>query len=266
MGRTKKTMGKGAVVSCLARMLHPSQIIAQRFPTINKNKRLEKLIVLQKENRKIKKKEYKCVVVQSNEVMDGDNHVELYASLRHFCVVTAGSPINYFNETVMHELGTQNNAPEEQQTDLPPELLHRLETLVLDKNDIALLSCALETNSDNDLAPENIPITTETAECFYAEDWGHHGVCNWRKTGAHNLAAQRVFPIGFRPTLLENFEMLFPKQFIVEDMIPQMNKVARLGVIQYGEFMQWLGLWFLMGTANFGQRIRCQFSLVLHSA
>ena len=44
MVQAKKTMGKGAVVSCLARMLHPSQIIAQQFPTINKNKRLDEII------------------------------------------------------------------------------------------------------------------------------------------------------------------------------------------------------------------------------
>ena len=86
-------------------------------------------------------------------MMDGNNHVELYASPMHFCVVTAELTINYFNETVMPELGTQNNAPEEQQTDLPPELVHRLQMLVLDNNDIPLLSCALENtrNSPSDM-------------------------------------------------------------------------------------------------------------------
>jgi hypothetical protein len=49
-------------------------------------------------------------------------------------------------------------------------------------------------------------------------------------------------------TVLANWELFFPQQFVKDTMIPEMNKLVRLGSIHYGEFLRWIGLWFLMAT------------------
>jgi len=42
--------------------------------------------------------------------------------------------------------------------------------------------------------------------------------------------------------------MLFPKDFVLEVALTEMNKVIIGEPVQYGEFLRWLGLWFLMAT------------------
>jgi Transposase IS4 len=119
---------------------------------------------------------------------------------------------------------------------------------VLDAEDIALISGVVETDNDNDPLPENLPTTPDTSECVYAPVWGHSGLCHRRMAGATNSAPERNFPITSRPTLLDNFELFFPKQFVTDTILPVMNRNAQLGMIQYGEFLRWLGIWFLMAT------------------
>jgi Transposase IS4 len=45
---------------------------------------------------------------------------------------------------------------------------------------------------------------------------------------------------------LDNFELFFPKQFVTYTILPVMNRNAQFGMIQYGEFVRCLGIWFLM--------------------
>ena len=50
-----------------------------------------------------------------------------------------------------------------------------------------------------------------------------------------------------------NFSRFFFKQFIVATIIPQTNiqlEQQRNRPTSYGEFLHWLGLWFLMATIN----------------
>ena len=56
------------------------------------------------------------------------------------------------------------------------------------------------------------------------------------------------FSRNIRPSRLQLFELLFPKFFITDTIIPQINREIKGSLLQYGEYLLWLGLWFLMAT------------------
>ena len=77
-------MGKGALVSCLAKFLHPSKEIEKAFVNRRDNLRLNQLYVLREDIKTVRQKETNCVVLRSDNVMNGDVHIELYAPHKHF--------------------------------------------------------------------------------------------------------------------------------------------------------------------------------------
>jgi Transposase IS4 len=202
------------------------------------------MIVIDHAVEKIGKKEYDCIVVQSDEVMNGDVHVRLYAAKRHFKVDVEGNK-DYFFDAPVEEQIVEN--PEANTILLPSEVA-ALINQPIDEDDIYLLRSLLETDSDNDPAPENLPDNNNNTDCVYSESWGHDGVCQRRKIGSHNKRPTVLFPASMTPSVFDIFELLIPKVFITDTMLPQMNERVELGKVNYGEFMRWLGLWFLMAT------------------
>jgi hypothetical protein len=211
MPKKKKAMGKGAVVSCLARYLHPSQTIDASFVNYHQKRRIFNLIVIDQVIEKVKKRQQECIVVQSDEVMDGDVHIRLHAVKRHFTVEIEGNPDEAFDPVVDEEVEPpgDNNQP------LPAEVAN-------------LVNHLLETDCDNDPAPENDPNNNNnnnnSNECIYNEAWGHDGVCQRRKIGAVNKKPTILFPTSMVPSLFDIFELMLPKSFISEVMLPLMNE------------------------------------------
>jgi hypothetical protein len=140
--------------------------------------------------------------------------------------------------------------------ELPTEVVARINQQFFDDDDLYLLRTLLEVDSDNDPAPENIPPPAETApaatiinnECVYEQEWGHDGICQRRKTNVNNHKPKITFPASFTPTMFDLFESLFPKAYVTEVMLPLMNEKVQLGELLYGEFIRWIGLWFLIAT------------------
>ena len=60
------------------------------------------------------------------------------------------------------------------------------------------------------------------------------------------------FPLGavVKPTKLQLFELLFPKNFIFETILPAINERIEGNTVIYREFLQWLGIWFTMATCQ----------------
>ena len=54
--------------------------------------------------------------------------------------------------------------------------------------------------------------------------------------------------VEVKPTRVQLFEMLFPKEFVQQTILVETNKEIVGEPVQYGEFLRWLGLWFLMAT------------------
>ena len=53
--------------------------------------------------------------------------------------------------------------------------------------------------------------------------------------------------------MLQIFEIFFPVGYVKEVMLPETNKELS-PPLSYGEFLIWLGLWFLLATTHFDSR------------
>lgn len=251
MPRKKKQIGKGAIVSCCLKYLHPSQVISKHFVNYRDNAKLVGSVVLRKEVKQIRRKDVEVIVVQSDEVMNDDTHIEIYAHPKHFLVVTEGNPDYFYNKNDNDQTPTTNEAEEEEVTELPAEVIDRqnLFNLNLTEEDIIALSAVVETDNDNDPAPENVPELAEevAGACIYKDEWGHDGLCYRRmNTTTANYGAERL---GDCLTILDNFELMFPVQYIKDVMLPEIRQQMNTKTpLEYGEFLRFLGLWLLMAT------------------
>jgi hypothetical protein len=120
----KKKMGFGAVVQVKASSVHPSALIRTSFPNKNPNKRLTG-IALRLEERLIRKKTNICVVFQCDEVMNGDEHHDLYANERNFAIITEGAPSAIFADGLYpppEPVAFVNETPTDDNQPLPTEI------------------------------------------------------------------------------------------------------------------------------------------------
>jgi hypothetical protein len=229
MPRIKKTMGRGAVVTILARLLHPRRLIQDTFRNMNKNKRLDGLMVLRLEVKKVGKKNIECVAVQSDEFKSGDTHIELHAATKHYKVVIEGPSEDFFVSEEDNEANTEVVAAQGDDL-LPAAVIERVHLMRLDDEDITALRGQVETDNDNDPLPENIPNANDNnnTECTFADQWGHGGTCYRKMEGIHDVNPKLNVPIDVQPSLVDIFELLFPKQFLVTVMLPEMNEKQNL--------------------------------------
>ena len=174
--------------------------------------------------------------------------------VRRYCKVEpVGPPELIFTEE--ERRGTQeNNAP----IDIPyPELALRIDQLgrSATDNDLAELGAmGVQVDDDNLPAPENIPTRADNNNSIFEEEWGHCGVCPRRLEGGRETKAKIEFSRHVAPTRLQLFELLFPKEYILEVILPETNKSLQGKDVSYGEFLRFLGIWFLMATLQGFQR------------
>ena len=140
---------------------------------------------------------------------------------------------------------------------MPAELVPLMESnapsINMDDADLVCHMVPGMIDDDNQPLPENIPTAIErqnnTPEFF--SSWEHSGSCYWCLEGGRKNNARLSFNSDVQPTIEQLFEMFFFKQFIVATIIPQTNiqlEQQRNRPTSYGEFLRWLGLWFLMAT------------------
>jgi Transposase IS4 len=218
---------------------------------MNNNKRLAVCIVRRLEMKTIRRKEQTCLVVQCDEVMDGDSHIEIYASTRYFKIHMEGPQEGFF----VAEQFTGEVVEDEIQ-ELPVEVTDMFAIgRAIDADDIEALRGAIPIDDDNEPAPENIPtaVPGDNGECSYADAWGHSGICLRRTTMAvDNLP----YFIGLTqsPTLVDYFEFLFPKEYLINVILNRINDNISDGKVSYGEFLRWIGCWYIMATITGPQR------------
>jgi Transposase IS4 len=261
--KKKKTLGKGAVVSCKARFLHPSAEIRSRFPNMNDNKRLENLIVLRKDVRVLNNKPFECIFLQSDEVMNDDNHIELYVkSSKLVSVEVEGSSEFFFVEGCQQgqQQEIENEANPSFTEDIFNTINHRnsFPTATLYDEELAnMLEGDVDIDNDNDPAPENDPDNIEatnqlTPDVVIQRGWGHSGVCYRRIENARDskpvLEGINKNTSDLSQSLVNLFDILFPKQFVEDVILVKASQQTKLGPISYGEFLRFLGVFFLVGT------------------
>jgi Transposase IS4 len=251
MPPTKMSMGRGAMVSCLGKMLHPRKEIIMRFPNMNKHKRFDNMILLREEKRIIAKKEQICYIMQSDDVMNDDEHVEVYACRRYVSIELEGPREGFFTNNIDIEDTERNDDITGEDTPFPEEVVERFHRTGLDDEDIVMLTGLIQVDNDSDPAPENIPReNNNNNECVFADQWGHSGICfrSCQLQPGHNHLPGLSSTLPSHPNLVDVFEQLFPKRFLVDVILVETNKHLKLGSLSYGEFLQWIGLWFLMAT------------------
>jgi hypothetical protein len=170
----KKKMKFGAIVQVKASSVYSSALIRTSFPNKNPNKWLTG-IALCLEEQLIHKKMNICVVFQCDEVMNGNEHHDLYTNKRNFAIITEGAPSAFFIDAFVNETPTNNNQP------LPTKIMN-LQNIgrPLNNDDILTVRDLIPIEDNNKPAPENVPVHSDTAApspCVYAEEWKDSGMC-----------------------------------------------------------------------------------------
>ena len=149
--------------------------------------------------------------------------------------------------------------PQENQENVPSEVTRFFgsETAGMNRDNAALITniCPDMVDNDNQPLPENI--LTEEQEATTADLpqifslWGNGGSCYHCLEGGRKHKARLSFNTDVNPTIEQLFEMFFFKDFILKLILPETNKRIqgdKHRPMTYGEFLRWLGLWFLMAT------------------
>ena len=110
-------------------------------------------------------------------------------------------------------------------------------------------------DDNNQPLPENIPTPAEEGQDApqFFSTWEHSGDCYHCLAGGRKHKAHLSLYTDMKPSIQQLFEMFFFKQYVEEIIIPQTNIhlwKEEHRPISYGEFLHWLGLWFLMATIN----------------
>jgi len=251
------TLGRYAIVSIDLHYVHPSEYIRDKYPNRKTGDRLENCRITGLEEVKVNKRMQLVATFHHDDFKTNDEFIKLYTVKRWAKVVVEG-PRDFFFTSPVNE---QQRAERVQEVEaaavpLPAAVTEAILRGRVDHLDVADLAAVIDIDDDNAPAPENIPtINTGVAEVEY-EDWGHSGICYRRERGPPNMGA-RINGIGpdVVPTYLQLFEILFPVNFVKTVMIPMMNASGELEPeLKYGEFIKWLGLWFLMATTSVQNR------------
>lgn len=84
-------------------------------------------------------------------------------------------------------------------------------------------------------------------ECTYS-NWGHSGICNRRQVGSWNNKSFLKIRLEQKLNRLQLFELMFMKDYVKDIISININKNIEGPRATYGEFLRWLGVWFLMST------------------
>ena len=153
-------MGADALIGIIARFIHPSIHIRNKFPNTISSFRLDNLKVVREETKVVSNKQQECYIFVHPDMVDDDgNKVELYATKRYCKIISEGPPEKLFgrDELVLDEEGSRKE-DEDVDRSMPemfPTILGRGNIL---HEDVSTLRGEVEIDDDNDPAPENVPV------------------------------------------------------------------------------------------------------------
>lgn len=261
MARKKKTMGTGALISVLANRVHPSKYIREKHRNIRNGMRLIDCWVIRREVKKISRKDQEAIVFSHNDYVDDDGTlIELHAVIRFCKILQEGPPAQFFVDNSSDVEDDSRQPLEQGQLEIPREahLATNSRTALADII-VELRNQGFSIDDDNAPAPENVPV--DEGESLISnnsnnvmKEWGHNGLCYRKVTEARDCRAslKKYCTDEVKFSKLQYFEMMIPKQFIVDVMLVSMNQKIQPGAdpISYGEFLKFLGLRFLMATVQ----------------
>jgi hypothetical protein len=111
---------------------------------------LDGLLVIQPEKKYILKKEHLCIIFQSDVVIDGNIHLELFRTLKHYKMDSEGLVENIFHQVVEEERKEEKEDRILAIDKLPTEIFDPIICSILDDEDIVLVRGAIDTDNDID--------------------------------------------------------------------------------------------------------------------
>ena len=243
-------MGVGATIKVIKRFVHPSELIREKYNNPKKGERLEGCLVIGKEEKLVGRRQQTCIVFRHDEF---DNML-LHAVERYCSIVTEGPETGFFVDEfyeTSEETFIESASVENEREDLDTEQMnvHR-QGGEIDILELAMAGLVVE--NDNDPLYENLPTTIEdnaNEECVYS-GWGHSGICARRQ-----VVSQTIMPtIKVQNKNVESFnrvdlfELFFVTEYVKEVILVHVNKNIKGEEVTYGEFLRWLGIWFLIAS------------------
>ena len=275
---THLRLGFSAKVSSLVSRLHPKNFISKAYANYTKTDKAEGLVVVSKGPKSIPWEEkvvvifrhppkgeltedFKCWAIHCfAHVTEEGNEEDLFTSSNDGGSNNSGGVGGaQLNPNTMQN-ATQNNT-EEAQTNktVPAEIVQFFEsnssTLDLGNANLVWQILPGMVDDNNQPLPENIPTPAkegQDAPQFFST-WEHSGDSYHCLAGGHRHKAHLSFNTDMKPTIQQLFEMFSFKPYVEGIIIPQPNiylKEEKHHTVSYGEFLCWLGLWFLMATIN----------------
>ena len=174
MPRSAKTMGRDAIVSVMAKYIHPSEHIRKAYPNANAQLRIDGLLVLRMESKKVSRRNQLCVIFVSQLIKDSSgNNIELYCVKRYARVECKGLS-KFFFDSVNEEVAEEAVENEE----LPINILAiKNRGTVLDDDVGMLCGAGISVDNNNEPVEENIPREGEAVGDVLDNRWGHSGIC-----------------------------------------------------------------------------------------
>ena len=258
MVRGKKTMGKDAVVSVLAKYLHPSKYIRDKWPNNWAHQRVAGLVVVRQEEKVVSRRKQLAIVVHSEQFKEGDEFIELHA-VPHWVRIDEEGPSEYFFGSETTDQPGQTNQQGNPTTNIQDAVDQVSRRGGLTENNIQdLIANGVTVDDDNLPLEENLPSNNNGGSgAVFSDSFGHDGICFRRQAGGQEVDASILnFPPKVRPTHVQLFEHLFPKEYLEDVLLKQTNLSIEGGepTITYGELLRFLGLWFGMATTHFENR------------
>lgn len=245
----KLRWGVGAQIKCATRFLHPSQHIRARHPNPQKGHVTENMVLVRLEEKNVNRKQQLVVVMIHPDYPE----VELYA-VQRYCHITTEGPEDQLYEQPAPNVANNNDEEQQGEQMLPSEVAQMQANLTaISDDDVNIARGLVETDDDNLPAPENQPQAGSAAENIMGE-WSDNGTCPRKMAGARDTNAAINFPFGLTPSLVHLFEMFFMKTFLKDVILSNINTKIKGDVVTYGEFLRWIGMWFLMATIQGPQR------------
>ncbi|KAG7340602.1 transposase IS4 [Nitzschia inconspicua] len=235
------------------RYMRPLKVIQTKHPQIVGTPRIEQLLALRKELKRLNKRLQFFIVFRHDDFPNG----EIYCHER-FCRVEVGSPPGQLFGDIEADEDVEVVEEVEPTDEIPAEVQPHsvgVDDRFLLRND------GFNVDDDRDPALENIPVPGETVND--QQTWGWGGRCHRNVFGATDdmpKLNQLTDSESKLVTILSLFLCLFPATYLDEVLLAEINrnldkeKARRIGL---GEFLRFLGLWYYMAT--FKSVTRAQF-------
>ena len=220
--RSCKRLGKNAKVSIMTKYLHPSRLINEVLQNYESNHRLNNCMKVNRHNQLV-------MVLKHEDFKTNDGEPKkIYAVTRWYKVVEEG-PSNLFFDTDNVDERAGSFVSENGEALEVPAITKQINTKGFNEGDIVSLEVQVDLDDDNVAAPENIPTPSNDSGNHSFYSWGHDGVCQCHHVGNQNNEAFlfNISRYNDIPSILQTFEIDFPKVYVEEVIIRETNKKRR---------------------------------------